>query len=98
MFSARAGEAEEVRYFEYIGNKNLSKDANNLLRGSYGPYLAFNGYSIPGTIVNIYHNEYFNSSIIDKFKQRYVDKSAYYAISERMIIDNINKFNTNCPN
>jgi hypothetical protein len=65
MFSSRAGEAEEVKYFEYITTKIKTTEANNLLRGIYGPYLAFDGYNIPGTIVNIYINDYKDMDIID---------------------------------
>jgi hypothetical protein len=44
MFSARAGEAEEAFRFEYVGTKNVNTKANNLLRGSFGPYLGITGY------------------------------------------------------
>lgn len=87
MFSSRAGEAEEVKYFEYINRKNKVEKANNLLRGIYGPYLALDGYSIPGTIVNIYINDYADMDNINLFKLRYMDKTSYYTISDRMLID-----------
>lgn len=86
MFSARAGEAEEAKYFEYITTKTKVSEANNILRGVYGPYLAFDGYNVPGTIVNIYINDYMDMDIINQFKLRYVDKSPYYAISDRVAI------------
>lgn len=86
MFSARAGEAEEAKYFEYITAKTKVSEANNLLRGVYGPYLAFDGYNIPGTIVNIYINDYMDMDLISQFKLRYVDKSPYYAITDRVAI------------
>lgn len=89
MFSARAGEAEEVKYFEYITTKIKVEESNNILRGIYGPYLAFDGYDIPGTIVNIYINDYMDMDIIDQFKLRYVDKAPYYAISDRIAIDDV---------
>lgn len=86
MFSARAGEAEEAKYFEYITTKIKVSEANNILRGVYGPYLAFDGYNVPGTIVNIYINDYMDMDIINQFKLRYVDKALYYAISDRVAI------------
>ena len=86
MFSARAGEAEEAKYFEYITTKIKVEEANNILRGVYGPYLALDGYNIPGTIVNIYINDYIDMDIISQFKLRYVDKAPYYAISDRVAI------------
>jgi len=58
LFSARAGEAEEAFRYEYISQELKSSDANNLLRGSYGPYLGFDGYKYPGTLVNIYIPDY----------------------------------------
>ncbi|MGM9533300.1 hypothetical protein [Intestinibacter sp.] len=58
LFSARAGEAEEAFRYEYINQELKSTDASNLLRGSYGPYLAFDGYKYPGTLVNIYIKDY----------------------------------------
>ena len=87
MFSARAGEAEEVKYFEYITTKTKVSEANNLIRGVYGPYLAFDGYNIPGTIVNIYIKDYIDMDIVNQFKIRYVDKSPYFAISDRIAIN-----------
>ena len=43
FFSARAGEMEEVRKFEFLESEN--KDSNNkrLLGGSYGPFLGIKG-------------------------------------------------------
>lgn len=86
MFSARAGEAEEAKYFEYITTKTKVSQANNILRGVYGPYLALDGYNVPGTIVNIYINDLMDMDIINQFKLRYVDKAPYYAISDRFAI------------
>lgn len=93
MFSSRAGEAEEAKYFEYITTKTKVSEANNILRGIYGPYLAFDGYNIPGTIVNIYINDYIDMDIINQFKLRYVDKAPYYAISDRMSINDFSQDN-----
>ena len=45
VFSSRAGEAEEqwrVSYYEY---RNKSKNARNLLRGAWGPFLGIEGYN-----------------------------------------------------
>lgn len=85
-FSARAGEAEEAFRYEYINSIIKSTDANNLLRGSYGPFLGFNGYKNPGTLVNIYLKDYLNMNKQDLFRIRSNDKSSYYAISERYSI------------
>jgi hypothetical protein len=41
-FCARAGEAETADTFKYIEKETLEDKANNLIRGSFGPYIAFN--------------------------------------------------------
>lgn len=84
MFSARAGEAEEGFRFEYIGKENKTKSATNLLRGSYGPYLGITGYNKAGDIIEIKIPGYSESNMLDYFKIRYSDKTAYYPISERI--------------
>ena len=89
LFSARAGEAEEAFRYEYIGQELKSSDANNLLRGSYGPYLGFDGYKYPGTLVNIYIPDYSSMNKQELFKIRINDKSPYYAISERYDITKV---------
>lgn len=87
MFSARAGEAEEAFRYEYINSEIKSTDSTNLLRGSFGPYIAFDGYKYPGTLINIYIKDYQNMNKQELFKIRYSDKSSYYAISERYDIE-----------
>lgn len=89
LFSARAGEAEEAFRYEYINQELKSTDANNLLRGSYGPYLALDGYKYPGTLVNIYIKDYLSMNKQELFKIRINDKSSYYAISERYDITKV---------
>lgn len=89
LFSARAGEAEEAFRYEYINQELKSSDANNLLRASYGPYLAFDGYKYPGTLVNIYIQDYLSMNKQELFKIRINDKSPYYAISDRYDITQV---------
>lgn len=89
LFSARAGEAEEAFRYEYINQELKSTDASNLLRGSYGPYLAFDGYKYPGTLVNIYIKDYLSMNKQELFKIRINDKSPYFAISDRYDITQI---------
>lgn len=89
LFSARAGEAEEAFRYEYINQELKSTDASNLLRGSYGPYLAFDGYKYPGTLVNIYIKDYLSMNKQELFKIRMNDKSPYYAISDRYDITQV---------
>ena len=89
LFSARAGEAEEAFRFEYINQELKFTETNNLLRGSYGPYLATDTYNSPGTLVNIYIKDYLTMSNEDLFKIRIHDKSPYYAISNRYDITEV---------
>lgn len=90
MFSARAGEAEEAFRYEYINSEIKSTDSYNLIRGSFGPYIAFDGYKYPGTLVNIYIKDYQTVNKQELFKIRYSDKSPYYAISNRYDIEDDN--------
>jgi len=53
MFSARAGEAEEAFRYEYLGQEKLNKNADNLIRGSFGPYLGITGYKRIKSLINI---------------------------------------------
>ena len=43
LFSARAGNPEEAYRYEYIYEEIKTTECNNLLRGSFGPYIAFDG-------------------------------------------------------
>ena len=89
MFSARAGDAEEAFRYEYINSKVKSTDSVNLIRGSFGPYLALNGYTNPGTLISIYLKDYRNMNKQELFNLRYADKSSFYAISDRYSIDEV---------
>jgi hypothetical protein len=84
MFSARAGEAEEAFRYEYAGRENKTTEAVNLLRGSYGPYIAITGYEYAGSLIDIKIPGFNISNIQDYFKIRYADKRSYYAISDRI--------------
>lgn len=84
FFSARAGEAEEAFRYEYAQYENKTTDATNLIRGSYGPFLAMSDGSLKNTVVDIMIPNYSNSSMSDYFDIRFQDNSAYYAISDRL--------------
>lgn len=83
MFSARAGEAEEAFRYEYIGKKTKNTEADNLLRGSYGPYLGIVGYDSSNDLIDIKIPGYSESNMQEYFEIRYHDKSPFYAISYR---------------
>lgn len=92
LFSARAGEAEEAYKFEFLKYENKKDKCTNLIRGSFGPYLAIDGYNKPATIVNIYVQDKITVSENDLIKMRYNDKSPFYAISERYSLDEFDSY------
>lgn len=95
-FSARAGEAEEGFRFEYLERENTISNATNIVRGIYGPYLGITGYNYFGKLIDIKIPGFERLTSTDIFKVRYSDKSPYYAISERVDLNNLYEwFNMN---
>ncbi len=96
LFSARAGEAEDATKYEYFRQENKSKDATNLLRGAYGPYLGISGIDVQGTcdLYTIKIPGYQKSNIDTYFSIRMQDESPFYPISYRMSIENTSKYFT----
>ena len=92
MFSARAGEAEEAFRYEYIGQEKISKKADNLLRGSYGPYLGITGYNQVKSLINIKIPGYSEGNLQEYFEIRFHDKSQFYPISYRMDLSKLSKW------
>lgn len=92
MFSARAGEAEEAFRYEYIGQEKISKKSDNLLRGSYGPYLGITGYNQVKSLINIKIPGYSESNLQEYFEIRFHDKSQFYPISYRMDLSKLSKW------
>lgn len=89
LYRARAGEAEEAYKFEYLEKDNEIDNATNLIRGSFGPYLALTGFPYTGAIINIRIPNYSQASMQNYFKIRYDDKSPFYAISDRISINEV---------
>lgn len=92
LFAARAGEAEEAFRFEYLSEKTEKTEANNIIRGSFGPYLGITGYPYCGKIIDIKIPGFNHLSQSEVFKIRYNDKSPFYAISERIAIKDISNY------
>lgn len=88
LYSARAGEAEEVFRFEYLEKENKTTDATNLVRGVFGPYLGIKGYPYAASVIDIKIPGYSRANLGDYMDIRYNDKSPYYAISDRYAIKN----------
>lgn len=89
-FRGRAGEAEEGFRFRYIESKNKEKEATNLIRGAYSPYLGIIGDQVTiGSIINIYIPGYSEAQMSTHFNTRYEDNSPYYSVSSRLSLANI---------
>lgn len=89
-FRGRAGEAEEGFRFRYIESKNIEKEATNLIRGAYSPYLGIIGDQVTiGSIINIYIPGYSEAQMSTYFNTRYEDNSPYYSVSSRLSLANI---------
>lgn len=89
-FRGRAGEAEEGFRFRYIESKNKEKEATNLIRGAYSPYLGIVGDQVTiGSIINIYIPGYSEAQMSTYFNTRYEDNSPYYSVSSRLSLANI---------
>lgn len=90
-WSAIAGSAEEAYRYSYAGMENKSSSANNLIRGIYGPYLGIAPKELieSNYIITIKIPGYDEGKIKQYFEVRANDESPFYAISNRI---NINEF------
>lgn len=90
LFSARAGDSEEAWRYESITNKaTTEKGGNNIVRGSFGPYLGISGYKEAGELITIKIPGYNSAYMQDYFKIRYFDASPFYPISDRITWDRV---------
>ena len=81
--------SSDVEDEETISNKQINTD---IIRGSFGPYLAFNDENnkfSPAETVNIYIPEYSLANIEKYFSIRMQDNTPFQAISERYDIKEI---------
>lgn len=86
LFSARAGEAEEAFRYAHVGNKiKRDRGGNNLIRGSFGPFLGITDYEGHGDLITIKIPGYNFGNMQDYFKIRYHDASMFYPISDRLV-------------
>ena len=72
---------------ETLSNKQINTD---IIRGSFGPYLAFNDTQnkfSPAETVNIFIPDYSISNMVEYFNIRYQDNSPFQAISDRYDIN-----------
>lgn len=94
-YRALAGSAEEAFRFKYIGYENKIKEAYNLVRGAYGPYIGLYGSGIDiSQIYNIYIPDYAEYRMNQYFIIRYQNNQPYYAIGDIYSIQNNLNINT----
>lgn len=94
-YTGRAGNAEEAWRLRYLRKDDVSTDATNLVRGSFGTYIGLEGYDEGfGRIVNIHIPGYDITKMKDYFNIRYNDKSSYYPITDRMDISSVDQDST----
>lgn len=82
---------------ETISNKQINTD---IIRGSFGPYLAFNDKDNkfqPAETVNIYIPGYSTANMQSYFYLRMIDSSTFNAITERYDISESDKYLINPP-
>ncbi len=94
LFSACAGDSEEVHKYEYVGNQ-IKEDGggNNIIRGVFGNYLGITGYDKTGSLITIKIPGYSFNNIIDYIKMRCTDASEFYPISDYLTFDEIDEEN-----
>nr|DAU84751.1 MAG TPA: stabilization protein [Caudoviricetes sp.] len=89
-FRSRAGFAEEAWHYESIGHSwddGDKKINSDIIRGSFGPYLAITGYpKNPCDTVNIMIPGYSDTRTSEYVAIRMDDSSSYFAISDRYAI------------
>lgn len=84
------GTAEEDS--ETVSNKKINTD---IIRGSFGPYLAINDSANrlqPAETVNIYIPQYSKANMHNYFYIRMVDHSPFFAISDRIAILDVDDY------
>lgn len=106
LFRAKAGLAESYD-FETVGGDfdidfgKSTKNIGNVVRGCFGSFLGLSGYNGEcNKLINIYIPDYSTYRMTEYFKQRYLDTTPYYAITDRIPIhidsSNIKIFRGDC--
>lgn len=98
QYRGRVGEAEEAWRFRYLNRENKIAEANNLVRGSFGPYIGIEGYNDYMTIIDIMVPGYEYGYETKHFSIRYEDNSPFYAISNRFDINDLSTVNGRLSN
>lgn len=95
-YCARAGYPEEAYKYEFQGvsyEDSENKKANSdIVRGNYGSFVGMTGYTGHATDqVDIMIPGYRENNLFEYVQLRAQDTSAFYAISDRIDINNLNK-------
>ena len=95
-FCARAGYPEEAHQYKFVGNSyedSVNKrDNSDIIRGNFGSFVGMSGYSGHACDqVSIMIPGYQDNKLFDYLQIRTQDTSAFYAISDRIDINSINK-------
>ena len=95
-YCARAGYPEEAYKYEFQGvayEDTENKKANSdIVRGNYGSFVGMNGYKGHATDqVDIMIPGYRENNLFEYLQLRAQDTSAFYAISDRIDINNLSK-------
>lgn len=95
-YCARAGSPEEAYQYEFQGvtyEDSENKKANSdIIRGNFGAFVGMNGYRGHATDqINIMIPGYKENNLFEYVQLRAQDTSAFYAISDRIDLDEINK-------
>ena len=98
-YRARAGYPEEAHQYKFIGNSyedtTNKKDNSDIVRGNFGSFVGVNGYTGHACDqVNIMIPGYQENKLYDYVQLRTQDSSAFYAISDRVDINEVNKKDT----
>lgn len=86
-FSSRAGIAEEVKRFNFIGDQDKTASARNIVRGVYTGYVGMEGLNTDGGIYDIHTPGYNVENMKDYFTIRFNSLNPYYSISDRYDIE-----------
>lgn len=82
-FSTRAGSSEDIKDFRFFSSKNYEKNNNNIVRGTYCPFVGTNQDLTDNSIYTIRVNNYSQAYETQYFKIRGNDLSPFLAISPR---------------
>ena len=95
-YCARAGYPEEAYQYKFVGSTyedtTNKKDNSDIIRGNFGSFVGMSGYTGHACDqVDIMIPGYRTNGIYDYLQLRAQDTSAFYAISDRIDINDINK-------